>query len=330
MRVYHEYAAAHGLVHRATAALPTEEHLLGFAVWLAGRGLGPDGVADHVRGVGMWVLASTGVDPRKDGGGRLRQRLARVLEGIRRTHSRHRPKRAALTTDRLRMLLRALWALPDVPWSDKLMYEAALSLGVYGLLRVSEMTHETQTRRRPHGAQRGDVLLCRDELGRATHFEYEIRRSKQDQTGAAQASVRIYAPNAVGAMDRYLSARGGGASDVLFSFEDGAYLTRRSLDRMLKRLCGLVGLDKSRFSTHSLRAGGATTLSLLGIKPYLIKKMGRWASDAYQIYIRVPDAQLQAIQERMASMGPLASDPRDMADLADQAWQALRDRLHDE
>jgi hypothetical protein len=307
----------------------SQVQLMGYAVWLAARGTGPDAIDDSLRSVGLWALGRTGTDPRLDGGGRLRKRLARVLGGIRRIHNRTGPKRAALTTDRLRMLLRILWGLEDVSFVDKLMYEAALSLGLYGLLRVSEMVQDTTTRRRAKGATRGDVMFSRDEAGRVTHNEFIIQRSKCDPLSREQASAKVFAPNAVSAMVRYLSARRGRHADVLFTHDDGSFLNRNRLDRLLKRLCGLAGLDASRFSTHSMRAGGATTLSLLGIKPYLIKRLGRWASDAYQIYIRTPDAQLRAIQERMACMPALASNPRDQAALAGAAWQALQGQLEE-
>jgi hypothetical protein len=37
---------------------------------------------------------------------------------------------------------------------------------------------------------------------------------------------------------------------------------------------------------HSLRSGGATDLANAGVPPYLIQSIGRWASEAWRIYIR--------------------------------------------
>jgi hypothetical protein len=37
---------------------------------------------------------------------------------------------------------------------------------------------------------------------------------------------------------------------------------------------------------HSLRSGGATALAEAGVPPHIIQAIGRWASDAFQIYIR--------------------------------------------
>ena len=43
---------------------------------------------------------------------------------------------------------------------------------------------------------------------------------------------------------------------------------------------GSLGLDKSKFGLHSLRAGGATAAANLGISDRLFKKHGQWKSDA--------------------------------------------------
>jgi len=37
---------------------------------------------------------------------------------------------------------------------------------------------------------------------------------------------------------------------------------------------------------HSLHSGGTTNLANRGVPPYLIQSIGRWASDAWQVYIQ--------------------------------------------
>ena len=62
--------------------------------------------------------------------------------------------------------------------------------------------------------------------------------------------------------------------------EDGSIPTRAWFLRFLRRhFSGDVG-------RHSLRAGGATALAEAGIPPHIIQAIGRWSSDAFQIYIR--------------------------------------------
>ena len=48
-----------------------------------------------------------------------------------------------------------------------------------------------------------------------------------------------------------------------------------------------IGLDPNRFGAHSLRIGGATAALAAGIQPTLIRVLGRWSSDIYEIYCRL-------------------------------------------
>ena len=54
----------------------------------------------------------------------------------------------------------------------------------------------------------------------------------------------------------------------------------------IKRMMASIDLDPSTFSGHSPRGGGATDLFAAGLSYYIIKKAGRWQSDAALIYFR--------------------------------------------
>ena len=47
-----------------------------------------------------------------------------------------------------------------------------------------------------------------------------------------------------------------------------------------------IGVYPTQVSTHSLRLGGATAMFLNGVDEITIKKMGRWSSDTFLIYIQ--------------------------------------------
>ena len=53
----------------------------------------------------------------------------------------------------------------------------------------------------------------------------------------------------------------------------------------LRKIATKFGLDQSRYSFHSLRIGGPTTLAAAGKSDHCIKKMGRWKSLAFLEYI---------------------------------------------
>ena len=54
-----------------------------------------------------------------------------------------------------------------------------------------------------------------------------------------------------------------------------------------------------------MRAGGATSLAENGVPPHLIQAIGRWASSAFQIYIRKNAVLLQALLFGRAVHDPL-------------------------
>lgn len=55
----------------------------------------------------------------------------------------------------------------------------------------------------------------------------------------------------------------------------------------VKRLMGLVGRDPRLYGAHSLRIGGATAALAAGVSPQMIRLMGRWSSDVYELYCRM-------------------------------------------
>jgi len=52
------------------------------------------------------------------------------------------------------------------------------------------------------------------------------------------------------------------------------------------------GFQLDRIGNHSLRSGGAVALKLAGYESNLIKKLGRWSSNTYLLYIQSQIAQL--------------------------------------
>ena len=59
----------------------------------------------------------------------------------------------------------------------------------------------------------------------------------------------------------------------------------------MKRVDGLLrstGRDPRQFSSHSFRKGGAVSLQSAGVENSLIRRLGRWKSDAFSLYVRDP------------------------------------------
>ena len=53
-----------------------------------------------------------------------------------------------------------------------------------------------------------------------------------------------------------------------------------------------VGVDALDFNGHIFRIGAATTAASRDMEESMIKTLGRWESDAYQRYVKIPRQEL--------------------------------------
>ena len=96
-------------------------------------------------------------------------------------------------------------------------------------------------------------------------------------------------------------------SGPLFYFRLGHYLTWCSVTHLLWDSARSVGLPHESLKGHSFRIGAASrgaasAATAVGLPDWLIKVLGRWSSDCYQIYIRMPESVLLSAIPKMASI----------------------------
>ena len=53
-----------------------------------------------------------------------------------------------------------------------------------------------------------------------------------------------------------------------------------------------AGIDHKQYATHSFCIGAATTAKEASISDVHIKMLGHWKSNAYQLYVKTPRAEL--------------------------------------
>ena len=66
-------------------------------------------------------------------------------------------------------------------------------------------------------------------------------------------------------------------------------ITSTEVTKWIKLAAEVHKLDKSRYASHSVRAGGATALYKGGADLLLIQYFGRWTSEAYRVYCRLDE-----------------------------------------
>ena len=69
-------------------------------------------------------------------------------------------------------------------------------------------------------------------------------------------------------------------------FDCSSPISYDSLVTRIKLVAHRLGLSKDDYAGHSLRAGGVTDLFVARVPYFIIKRMGRWSSDAAMIYYR--------------------------------------------
>ena len=159
-------------------------------------------------------------------------------------------------------------------WTTKVQEMwAGLNLGFFFLLRASEIK---QVR------QKDIEISVENGQRKLTLFIYKSK-TDQSQRGCFRTLVGNNTELCPArAMVRYLGSFDWDCESDEKVFSGDVELRIRS---MIKRIATPNGLEAKRFSTHSLRSGGATAMYVRGISAEHIRRFGRWASDTFRRYL---------------------------------------------
>ena len=229
-------------------------------------------------------------------------RLEYVLTGIKRVESRsgvtHR-RRMPITMD-IMCRLRGVWLTPAAD-PDKVMLWAAACTGFFGFLRAGEFSVPSAQAYDPQGhLNLADISV--DSHATPSMVCLQIKQSKTDpfRQGVEVFLGRTYAAVCpVEAIIGYIAVRAS-SPGPLFVLQSGTPLTRSYLVTELQSALRILGLEDSQFNGHSFRIGAATTAAMQGLEDSLIQTLGRWKSEAYRTYIRIPRNELAEVSRVLA------------------------------
>ena len=146
--------------------------------------------------------------------------------------------------------------------------------------------------------------LATDSHDNPSFFRILVRRSKNDPFGKG-SFVFLGKANEdicpVLALSRYLSLRPPVDGELCLK-ADRSPCSRNFFISSVRNALAKAGLNQSLFAGHSFRIGAATTAAAAGIPSHTIKRLGRWNSDAFHLYIRQNDISLCNISAIMASI----------------------------
>ncbi|XP_048578830.1 uncharacterized protein LOC125560693 isoform X2 [Nematostella vectensis] len=231
--------------------------------------------------------------------------LNKVLRGILRVQGQHKTARQPVTPQLLKAIRPVL--LSWLSAHDFHMIWAAFTLAFFGFLRCSEFTCP--------GVRNFDIVYNLSPVDINFHpnpsaplyMKVVIKASKTDPF--RQGTVLTIARSgcdlcAVSAMQEFVRICGY-TTGPLFRFRSGKYLTRSLVSSILRDAARACGLPHSSLKGHSFRIGAASCAAAAGLPDWLIKVLGRWSSDCYQLYVRTPQNILLTAAPKMAIVQPV-------------------------
>ena len=237
--------------------------------------------------------------------------LKLVQRGIERTRAStglnpSRPPRLPITPAIL-LGIHQYWA-PRRSDVDYIMLWAACSTAFFGFFRLGELTVPSDTAFDPsrHLSPADVSIDSRDSPSLVRLF---LKASKTDQLREG-VPIFLYKANSplcpVAALTAYIAVRGQ-TPGPFFRFQDSRPLTQDRFIAPVRDALLYLGLHSANYSCHSFRIGAATTAAERGIEDSTIQALGRWRSDAFRAYVRIPRENLAVIASVMgACQDPLS------------------------
>ena len=286
-----------------------EEHLvMRFACWLVvERGVQPSTAEGYVSTVQAWHARRFGC---RLAGGMPMVRLKALYKGMVTAQGGVRPKKKRLGL-KPRQLARMMAELLGGESALEANWRACLATGLCGLLRGAEL-----------GVATGEAWAAETGLSRAdVSFRWK---------GRSEEAVLMTRPRKQGVRKTQQGKQvplllvGGGrfidpvralkelfvkdpvperewATTPLFRGMDGKAFSTARLRGVVKKLVEWDGGDSTLYGAHSLRIGGATAALAAGVSALVIKAMGRWGSDVFEIYARLSDVAARAFGRKVSS-----------------------------
>jgi hypothetical protein len=218
------------------------------------------------------------------------KRLYLLMRGIKRSQGLrfHKKKRLPITPVML-MEMKSRLFNSSRRFGDKKMVWAAMMCAFFGFLRISEYTSgRAKTYDQCTTLCVADITFNKDR----DSCNMQLKASKTDPFREG-VQIRLEENKSqlcpIQALQHFLSTHPT-HTGPLFTFENGSYLTRQSFSKVLKSL-----LPEVVVSTHSFRIGAATTAAAAGFPRWLIKSLGRWSSDCFREYIRIPNSMIKQV-----------------------------------
>lgn len=213
--------------------------------------------------------------------------VQKMLEGARRLG--HQPDtRQPITLSVLHKLIRVIPAITHIQ-PQRALLKAMFLLAFHGFLRVGEFTVRSHNTPSPNTLQVQDCSV-QFRKKQVSAIALLLRNSKHNQAKPFHITIPATgSPNCpADALHQYLLTTRPKPGPL---FQNTSYLpiTRSQFQTHLKKCLEAARIDTSLYKTHSFRIGAATeAVTTLQLPDHEIQRLGRWNSNAFKSYVRMP------------------------------------------
>ena len=176
------------------------------------------------------------------------------------------------------------------------LYQAIITLGYYGLMRISELTkdpkslndHSIKNNNINVGINKQKILivLYTSKTHDRSTYPQQIKISTCHSQGGRAQRNRFFCPFRI--LRDYINARTPEVTDLeanFFVFRDGSPVGQVHVRQILYSSIARFNLDPALYNCQSLRIGHASDLFKAGVPIEVIKRLGWWKSNAIYKYL---------------------------------------------
>ena len=200
-------------------------------------------------------------------------------------------------------------------WADRateydiIMFWATACMALFGFFRLGEILVSPGEAYNPtNHLSMGDVAIDNTSHPRLIHVF--LKQSKTDQFGKG-AMVYIGRTDTdicpIAAILAFMALRGN-TPGPFFQQRDKNPLRKDKFVEEIRAALTAAGITASDYSGHSFRIGAATTAAQCGLPESTIQALGRWTSEAYRTYIRLPQEYLANVAGTLCGLTDQQAD----------------------
>lgn len=275
------YQFLNSVFHSAHPSLPISPHMLAlFIAYMYDKNYAPSTVSSYVSALGYSHKFLGFPDPTKA------FFIIQMIKGYTKLGSRV-DSRLPITLPILHRIIESSSQLAISRYSC-CQFQAMCSLAFFAFLRVGEMTI-TSHNQGNSPLQVHQLVKLLDNTQRVVAFKVVFHNFKHNYNQRTFSIVihrqQVFCP--VQFLLGYLTLRGD-RPGPLFVNLDNSSVSRRSFTDLLSLSLKSCGLSPQLYKSHSFRIGAASFAADRGMSDAQIRALGRWKSNAFLKYIRIP------------------------------------------